>query len=183
MEAFPTTIDGLWKLHVKTIEDERGAIREFYRGSSWTDARLPLLGPWAQVNVTVSRRGTVRGLHGEAMNKLVGIAAGTAFGAYVDTRAGSPTRGETHTVVLEPGVQVFVPRGVCNGFQATSDGGCTYMYCFDKEWETGMSGVAVNPLDPALGIAWPIPVDVDDAASISVKDRSLPTLAEVLAGS
>jgi dTDP-4-dehydrorhamnose 3,5-epimerase len=43
-----------------------------------------------------------------------------------------------------------------------------------------MAGSAVNPLDPALGIAWPLPVDVDDPASISAKDRALPTRAEVL---
>jgi dTDP-4-dehydrorhamnose 3,5-epimerase len=78
---------------------------------------------------------------------------------------------------------VFVPKGVCNGFQATSEGGCTYLYCFDNEWQPGMSGVAVHPLDPELGIAWPIPVDVDDPAAISAKDRALPSLAEVLAGS
>jgi dTDP-4-dehydrorhamnose 3,5-epimerase len=43
-----------------------------------------------------------------------------------------------------------------------------------------MAGSAVHPLDPALGIAWPLPVDVDDPASLSAKDRGLPTLAEVL---
>jgi dTDP-4-dehydrorhamnose 3,5-epimerase len=183
MEVSPTAIDGLCVIQVKTIEDDRGAIREFFRGSSWAGAGLPRLGPWSQVNVTVSHRGTVRGLHGEAMNKLVGIAAGEAFGAYVDARPGSPTRGEVVTVALAPGTQVFVPKGVCNGFQATSEGGCTYLYCFDNEWQPGMSGVAVHPLDPALGIRWPIPVDVDDPAAISAKDRALPSLAEVLAGS
>jgi dTDP-4-dehydrorhamnose 3,5-epimerase len=54
------------------------------------------------------------------------------------------------------------------------------VYCFDNEWQVGMSGVAVSPLDPALGIEWPIPVDRDDPAAISAKDSSLPTLAELL---
>ena len=41
-------------------------------------------GPWQQINVTETARGAVRGLHGEAMAKLVAIAAGSATGAYVN---------------------------------------------------------------------------------------------------
>jgi dTDP-4-dehydrorhamnose 3,5-epimerase len=183
MEVSKTTIDGLVVIQVKTIEDDRGVIREFYRESSWIESGLPPLGPWAQLNVTASRQGTVRGLHGEDMNKLVGIGSGEALGAYVDLRRDSPTFRAVITVPLTLTTQVLVPKGVCNGFQATSADGCNYVYCFDNEWRVGMSGVAVNPLDPALGIDWPLPVDRDDPAAISEKDRSLPTLAELLGDS
>ena len=43
--------------------------------------------------------------------------------------------------------------------------------------DVGMAGVAVTPLDPALGIAWPIPIDADDRAQLSAKDAAAPTLA------
>ena len=43
-----------------------------------------------------------------------------------------------------------------------------------------MDGVAVSPLDPALGIEWPEPFDARDPSMVSEKDRSAPTLAEVL---
>jgi dTDP-4-dehydrorhamnose 3,5-epimerase len=76
-------------------------------------------------------------------------------------------------------VQVLVPRGVANGFQATSPGITEYLYCFDKEWAPGMAGQAVNPLDPALGIDWPIPVDSTDRSQISQKDLEAPRLAEL----
>ena len=33
---------------------------------------------------------------------------------------------------------------------------------------------AVNPLDPALAIPWPRPIDRDDRSIISAKDESLP---------
>jgi dTDP-4-dehydrorhamnose 3,5-epimerase len=181
MDVSATDIAGLSVIEMKAIDDERGVIREFYRESSWIEAGLPSLGPWVQVNVTQTRQGTVRGLHGEAMHKLVGVAAGEAFGAYVDLRRDSPTFRAVVTVPLTLTTQVLVPQGVCNGFQATSRGGCQYLYCFDNEWRPGMSGVAVNPLDPALGIPWPLPIDRDDPAAISAKDRSLPTLAEVIA--
>jgi dTDP-4-dehydrorhamnose 3,5-epimerase len=180
MEVSETNIDGLVVIQMHAFEDDRGVIREFYRESSWIEAGLASLGPWAQLNVTDTRQGTVRGLHGEAMHKLVGIGSGEAFGAYVDLRRDSPTFRAVVTVPLTLRTQVLVPEGVCNGFQATSEGGCTYVYCFDNEWRSGMSGVAVNPLDPALGIDWPLPIDRDDRAAISEKDRSLPTLADLL---
>jgi dTDP-4-dehydrorhamnose 3,5-epimerase len=181
MEVSRTAIDGLCIVTMHAVEDERGVIREFFRESSWDAAGLPSPGVWRQTNVTYTRRAAIRGLHGEAMSKLVGVAAGDAFGAYVDVRRDSPSFRTVVTVPLTVGTQVFVPEGVCNGFQSLSDGGCTYVYCFDDEWRPGMSGAAVHALDPALCIAWPIPIDPDDPSLLSAKDRSLPTLAELLA--
>jgi dTDP-4-dehydrorhamnose 3,5-epimerase len=182
MEVSGTDIDGLRIITMYSFEDDRGVIREFYRESSWREAGLPSLGPWAQMNITFTRRGTIRGLHGEAMQKLVGVASGEAFGAYVDVRPESSTFRKVVTVPLVVGTQVLVPEGVCNGFQATSEGGCTYVYCFDDEWKPGMTGVSVYPLDPALGITWPLPIDPDNPAMLSERDRTSPMLDEAVAG-
>ena len=171
-----TEIEGLMVLQMKQITDERGTVREFYRESSFLEAGLPSLGPWLQVNITETRQGALRGLHGEEMFKLVAIIEGEAFGAYLDARADSPSRGKTVTVRLTKGTQVLVPKGVCNGFQSVSPGVTQYLYCFDQEWRPGMAGVAVNPLDPGAAIAWPLPVDVSDPAQISAKDANAPSL-------
>jgi dTDP-4-dehydrorhamnose 3,5-epimerase len=176
MSVERTAVEGLLAITMKQVTDDRGTVREFYRQSSWVEAGLPDLGPWQQVNLTETRPGALRGLHGEAMHKLVAIAAGEAFGAYVDARQDSPTYGAVATLRLVPGQQVLVPKGVCNGFQSVGDAATQYLYCFDAEWVPGMAGVAVNPLDPALGIAWPVAVDVDDPGQISVKDASAPGL-------
>lgn len=178
MSVEATAIDGLFVVTMKQVRDERGVVREFYRASSWEAAGLPSLGPWQQVNVTETRRGAVRGLHGEDMFKLVAVAAGEAFGAYVDAREGSPTFGAVATVELKAGQQVLVPKGVGNGFQSITD--TQYLYTFDTEWQPGMAGIAVNPLDPALGVSWPLPIDVDDPAIISVKDRDQPAFAQAV---
>jgi dTDP-4-dehydrorhamnose 3,5-epimerase len=172
-----TEIPGLVILRMKQITDERGTIREFFRQSAMAEAGLHT-GGWAQVNVTETRHGAIRGLHGEQMTKLVAVIAGSAFGAYVDTRADSSARGKVVTVNLNLGTQVLVPAGVCNGFQAT--GNSQYLYCFDEEWKPGMAGTAVHPLDPALGITWPVDIDPTDHALLSAKDAAQPTLAEVL---
>ena len=171
-----TAIAGLVVLRMKQVTDERGTVREFYRESAFLEAGLPSLGPWVQVNITETNRGGVRGMHGEEMHKLVAVAAGAAFGAYVDARPDSPSLGTVHTVDLEPGTQVLVPPGVCNGFQALSEP-TQYVYCFDTEWSPTMSGVAVSPLDPELAIPWPLPIDPDDPAQLSAKDRGAPALA------
>jgi len=180
MKVSRTAIDGLCVVTMHAVEDERGVIREFYRESSWEGTGLSSPGAWRQTNVTYTHRAAIRGLHGEAMSKLVGIAAGEAFGAYVDVRPDSPTFRTVVTVPLTLGTQVLVPEGVCNGFQSLSDGGCTYLYCFDDEWRPGMRGTSIHALDPDLGIGWPIEIDPDDPSLLSAKDRSLPTLAELL---
>ena len=170
-----TAIAGLHVLTMKQVTDERGTVREFYRESAFLDAGLPSLGPWVQVNVTETRAGAVRGMHGEDMTKLVAVAAGSAHGAYVDARPGSETYGTVVQVRLEVGRQVLVPPGVCNGFQALEDG-TQFLYCFDVEWAPGMAGIACTPLDPDLAIDWPLPIDPDDPSVLSAKDRDAPGL-------
>lgn len=174
-----TAIDGLCQIEIKAVTDERGTVREFFRTSGFAEAGIDLPERWQQINLTWTRHGGVRGLHGEAMTKLVGVASGEAYGVYLDARAGSPSYGKVVTLPLTVGVQVLVPAGVCNGFQAVSPEGCGYLYCFDAEWSPGMAGVAVNPLDPALGIPWPVPVDAADPAMISAKDASAPPFSEL----
>ena len=115
-EAVPTAIDGLYIITMKQVTDERGTVRELFRQSAMDSTPLPQFGPWKQINATQTNRGSIRGLHAEAMNKLVAVVAGEAFGVYVDARIDSPTVGAVVTVPLTKGVQVFVPQGVCNGF-------------------------------------------------------------------
>jgi dTDP-4-dehydrorhamnose 3,5-epimerase len=173
-----TAIAGLVALTMKQVTDDRGTVREFFRRSAFEAAGVAGLGPFQQVNITETRRGGLRGLHAESMTKLVAVAAGEALGAYVDLRPGSATRGQVETIRLVPGVQVLVPEGVANGFQAIAEA-TQYVYCFDREWQPGMAGSACNPLDPALGIAWPLPVDRDDPTQISAKDLAAPLFADL----
>jgi dTDP-4-dehydrorhamnose 3,5-epimerase len=180
LEAETTAIDGLWIVQQKQITESRGGITELFRRSDLLAAGIPTLGSWEQVNLTRSVYGAVRGLHGEAMTKLVSIVSGAAFGAYLDARTTSPTRGACVTVELVPGTAVLVPQGVCNGFQTTSREGSLYLYCFDAEWQPGMAGPAVHPLDPDLAIPWPVPVSPHDRTALSAKDAGLPSAAEVL---
>lgn len=50
---------------------------------------------------------------------------------------------------------------------------------FDREWMPSMSGTALTPMDPDLGIPWPITIDVNNVEQISRKDANAPTLAHL----
>lgn len=180
MEVRPTTIKDLYVITIKEITDERGTIREFFRKSAFDIANIDSFGPWAQINVTETRQGAIRGLHAESMQKLVGLIEGEGFGAYLDLRDDSPTRGVVFTIKLTKGMQVVIPKGVCNGFQSTSKEASQYLYCFDAEWAPGMPGYSVNPLDSELSIPWPIKVSESDYDLISRKDAAAPLLKDVL---
>ena len=171
-----TDIEGLLVITPKQVTDERGTIRELVR-RSWL-AEHGLVSEFEQANNTLTHKGGLRGLHAEAMTKLVTVVSGEVFGAYVDIREGSESYGRVVTVDITPGVMVLVPQGVCNGFQAVRDN-TEYLYFFDREWKPGMPGSALAPLDPDLGIDWPIPVDTDNRAMISEKDLNAPRLKDL----
>jgi dTDP-4-dehydrorhamnose 3,5-epimerase len=149
-----TGIEGLLVLRERSGRDGRGVVREFYRRSELAEeAGLDVR--WQQINITTTERGAVRGLHGEPMAKLVGLAAGQALGGYVDTRRASPTFGHVCALELSVGMSILVPQGVCNGFQSTGKDSCVY------------------------GLDWPIAIDPSDRGQISAKDADLPTFAEL----
>ena len=172
-----SNIEGLKIISAKMSTDDRGTVRELFRGSIYFEVLPKTVTGWKQINLTRTKKGAVRGLHGEAMSKLVTVAYGSVFGAYVDTRPDSKTFGAVQTVHITLGVQVFVPQGVCNGFQALED--TEYLYFFDNEWVPGMPGTALCPLDPELDIKWPIPIETSDFNQISEKDSKAPTLKEL----
>jgi dTDP-4-dehydrorhamnose 3,5-epimerase len=177
MQITETEIEGLLVFRMKQVTDDRGTVREFFRSSAYGQV-LAGLGHWQQINVTETKYGALRGMHAEAMIKLVTCVSGQAFGAYLDSRADSPSYGKVVTLELTAGVQVLVPAGVCNGFQSVSEGGTQYLYCFTDEWKPGMAGTAFSPLDAGLGIHWPIPVDPTDVSQVSAKDASAPLFSD-----
>ena len=172
-----SNIEGLKIISAKMSTDDRGTVRELFRGSIYSEVLPETVTGWKQINLTKTKKGAARGLHGEKMSKLVTVAYGAVFGAYVDTRPDSKTFGAVQTVHITPGIQVFVPQGVCNGFQALED--TEYLYFFDNEWTPGMPGTALCPLDSELGIKWPISIDTRNPNQISEKDSNAPTLKEL----
>jgi dTDP-4-dehydrorhamnose 3,5-epimerase/reductase len=168
-----TPIPGLLVVRLALHTDDRGWFVENWQRAKMTPLGLPDFGP-VQANVAVSTtRGTLRGMHAEPWDKLVALASGSAYAAWVDLRPG-PAYGRTHAAALEPGTAVFIPRGVANGYQTLVDG-TSYSYLVNEHWRADASYLGIDPLDPALGIAWPLPIE---PSLMSERDRTAPRLAE-----
>lgn len=171
-----TTIPGLLLLRLDVHRDARGWFAEWWQREQMTALGLPDFAP-VQANVALnSSRGTTRGMHAEPWDKLVAVTAGRGYGAWVDLRAGDGF-GTTFTAALEPGVAVFVPRGVANGYQTLADD-TAYSYLVNDHWRPDLDYVAVDHADPALGLDWPLPMA---ERVLSERDRTAPRLAEVSA--
>jgi dTDP-4-dehydrorhamnose reductase/dTDP-4-dehydrorhamnose 3,5-epimerase len=169
-----TPIPGLLVLRLDLREDERGWFVEGWQREKMTALGLPDFGP-VQSNVSWNAsRGTTRGMHAEPWDKLVTVVAGRAYAAWVDLRAGD-SFGVTFTVDLQPGVAVFVPHGVANGYQTLTDA-TAYTYLVNAHWRPDLDYLAVDPDDPDLAIAWPVPAA---ERVMSERDRSAPRRATI----
>ena len=131
---------------------------------------------YVQQNTSFSaRKGTLRGMHYQlaphAEAKLVRCIKGALVDVIVDLRRGSPSymKHERFELDEENRRQLYVPRGFAHAFQTVSDNTEVSYLASAAYAPSAERGLRYN--DPALGIAWPLPVTV-----ISDKDASWPLL-------
>lgn len=176
MKAEKLSIDGAWRFEADQYPDERGNFVIWYESdefASQTGYELPL----AKTHHAVSAEQTIRGIHftllppGQA--KYVYCPAGRVLDVVVDVRVGSPTFGQWDSVVLDQDAfsSVFVADGLGHAYAALTDDSvlvylCSTRYAPERE-------VAVDALDPAIGIEWP----EWDRPILSQRDREAPSLA------
>ena len=167
-------IPGFYVIKLPVHGDNRGWFKENYQKEKMETLGLPAF-EVVQNNFSFNdKTGATRGLHAEPWEKYISVANGSVFGAWVDLRAG-PSFGTTFSIEINPGVAVFVPRGVANGYQTLEDN-VTYTYLVNDHWSPEAKYTFVNLFDPALDIKWPI--EQNDAI-ISDKDAAHPLLADV----
>lgn len=176
MQIRPLSIPGALEITPQQHGDRRGVFLEWYRADRLVDAlghRFAL----AQVNLSVSARGVVRGIHYAAVPpgqaKYVTCVSGQVRDVVVDLRVGSPTYGRWDSVLLDDTDRraVYLPEGVGHAFCALSDLAtvtylCSEPYAPDREH-------AVNAFDTDLGIDW-------GTADVTTSDRdaAAPSLAD-----
>jgi len=175
MIVSPTSLDGPALIDTVRRGDERGWFARVMCRETLAAHGLPH--DFVQANHSMTRRrGSIRGLHFQrpphAEAKLVRCVRGAIHDVIVDVREGSPTRWrwEAFALSAENGRMLIVPEGFAHGFQTlTDDAEVTYhvTHSYTPEAEGGL-----RHSDPALGIAWPLPV-----TDISAKDRAWPLLA------
>ncbi|KQT92245.1 dTDP-4-dehydrorhamnose reductase [Marmoricola sp. Leaf446] len=169
-------IPGLLVLRLPVHGDNRGWFKESWQRAKMTALGLPDFGP-VQHNVSFNdATGVTRGIHAEPWDKLVSVATGRVFGAWVDLREGE-SFGRVVTVELGPDTAVFVPRGVGNAYQ-TLEPATAYSYLVNAHWSAAAraSYTFLNVADETAAVPWPIPLD---RAELSQADLAHPRLAEV----
>lgn len=168
-------IKGLYVLQLPVHGDNRGWFKENYQKEKMEALGLPAF-TVVQNNFSYNEeQGVTRGLHAEPWEKYISVANGRVFGTWVDLRAGDGF-GTTFSTEINPGVAIFVPRGVANGYQ-TLEPKVTYTYLVNEHWSPDAKYTFVNLFDPSLGVAWPI---AKEEAIISDKDVAHPPLVDVI---
>ena len=171
-----TSIAGVWVVDLDRKADARGYFARVFCQDEF--AKRGLSPAVSQVNVGHNtRKGTIRGVHfqypphGEA--KLVRATRGAVLDVAVDLRPDSPTYLAHFAVELsaENGRALYIPEGCGHAYQTLEDG-TDLLYFTSRPWAPGFDD-GLSPFDPALRIAWPLPV-----TEISTKDRDARPLEE-----
>ncbi|NHN56415.1 dTDP-4-keto-6-deoxy-D-glucose epimerase [Calidifontibacter sp. DB0510] len=177
MQIEPLRIDGAYVVTPRQFPDDRGVFLESFRA----DHLAEQLGHRMQVrqtNISVSARGTVRGVHfaevPPSQAKYVTAASGALLDFVVDLRVGSPTFGKSESVLLDENNRraVYLAEGLGHAFVALADHTTAVYLCSQVYAPAREHGI--HPLDPALGLA--IPDDI--TPTLSPKDATAPTLRE-----
>ena len=176
MDIQPLGIEGAFVVTPRQFPDDRGVFLESFRG----DRLAEYLGhrpDIVQTNISVSSKGTVRGIHfadiPPGQGKYITALSGSLLDFIVDLREGSPTFGTVEQVLLDTVDRraVYLTEGLGHAFCALEDDTTAMYLCTAAYNPTGEHGI--HPLDPDIGL--PIPTDLE--ITLSAKDEAAPTLA------
>ncbi|EFC84902.1 dTDP-4-dehydrorhamnose 3,5-epimerase family protein [Parafrankia sp. EUN1f] len=180
MEVTELPIADTWLFTPRKHSDPRGTFLEWFR----TDALESVAGhrlELAQANASVSRAGTLRGVHyaqvPPSQAKYVTCVSGRVLDCVVDIRLGSPTFGAHAAVILDDVDRrgLYIAEGLGHAFMALTDNAvitylCSAPYTPAREY-------GINPLDPDLDLPWP----PDITPLLSEKDVAAPSLSQAAA--
>jgi dTDP-4-dehydrorhamnose 3,5-epimerase len=175
MNIIPTALPGAVIIEPKVFGDARGLFLETWNRPRYEEAGLP--GNFIQDNLSMSRKGVLRGLHYQRpfpQGKLLSVLDGEIFDVAVDIRRGSPDFGRWVGVVLssENRRQFYVPPGFAHGFCVLSDKALVTYKCTEVYHPGADRGVRWD--DPRIGIDWPI-----NDPLVSDKDGRAPLLGDI----
>lgn len=154
-------LTGLKLIQRNVIADKRGFLARMYCQDQLL--QIGLAAAIVQINMTLTRlKGCVRGMHFQytpyAETKIISCLRGQVFDVALDLRKNSPTFLQWHAEILSPELNnsLLIPQGFAHGFQALSDD-CELLYFHTTAYHPPAEG-GISPLDPKIGIDWPLPV-------------------------
>ena len=172
MKVTTCDLQGLLIIEPDVFGDNRGYFMESWNRQRYRDAGVDF--DFVQDNFSLSRRGTLRGLHFQnplAQGKLVSVLQGEVFDVGVDIRRSSPTFGRWFGMTLsaENKRQFFLPPGFAHGFLVLSEMALFHYKCTDYYSPKDERGFRWD--DPEVGIRWPV-----ENPTLSDRDAAAPRL-------
>ena len=178
MQIRELSIPDAYEVTPQQHADDRGVFFEWYRFDRLEEAVGHPLN-LRQANSSVSKRGSVRGIHfadiPPSQAKYVTAPKGAVLDFVIDIRVGSPTFGKWDSVLLDDVDRraVYVAEGLGHCFVALTEGATVSYLVTDTYNPTREHGV--NPLDADIALRFP-----DEAGEplLSPKDTDAPGLHE-----
>jgi dTDP-4-dehydrorhamnose 3,5-epimerase len=173
VRAFPTELEGVLLFAPTPHRDARGFLVETYKEPAYRE--LGLDATFVQANLTLSRKGVLRGLHYQRrQGKLVTVVRGEIQDVAVDIRPDSETFGRRVEARLsaEEQPQIYVPPGFAHGFSVLSDEAYVWYMTTDIYRPTEEGGIRFD--DPDLAIDWRV-----ESPLVSERDRQHPFLRDI----
>lgn len=158
-------IPGLRRIEPSVFRDERGEFVE-----TWNADDYAFAGAFVEDDLSVSRKGVLRGLHGDNRTwRLVQCVAGAMYVVVADVRDGA-RQWEGFDLSAHNRLQVLVPPGCATGLAALEDPSIL-LYKQTERYRGPEGQFTVRWDDPSLDIEWPI-----DDPMVSDRDRNAPDL-------
>ena len=174
MKTVKTPLDGLIIVELQIFGDHRGFFAETHHQKRYRENGINRT--FVQDNISLSVRGTLRGLHFQIKKpqaKLVQALTGEIYDVAVDIRPASATFGQWFGTVLSETDkrQLFIPEGFAHGFCVLSDKALFAYKCSDYYDPDDEGGILWS--DQTLAIDWPV-----DTPIVSAKDSRLPHFSD-----
>jgi dTDP-4-dehydrorhamnose 3,5-epimerase len=172
------SIEGAWIAKSPLLTDNRGYFREWF-SLEQISSTLGLAFDVKQANMSSSKKGVIRGIHysivEEGQSKWVTCVSGLIWDVVVDLRPNSPTFKSWLGVYLSPstGDSLLISEGLGHGFVSLEENS-EIVYLLNSPYSPSKE-FAIHPLDPDLGIDWPIQNIV-----LSNRDSTAPSFREQL---
>jgi len=174
MRIEPTALDGVVRICIEPIRDDRGFFARTLCEQTLGDAGLVTHYPEHSISFNTAA-GTLRGMHWQAEPhgeiKIVRCTRGRVFDVAVDIRPASPTYRQWvgEELSAENGTALYIPQGFAHGF-ITLEPETEVLYAISEGYRPELArGFRYD--DSEVGIAWPLP-----PAVLSERDRALPAL-------
>ena len=182
MKVTPLKIDGSWIIDLNIFEDGRGFFYESFRSEiakKYFGREFSI----KQSNTSVSKKGSVRGIHyalvPPSQAKYVQCQKGSIVDYIIDIRVGSPTFSQFVEVDLSATnpQAIFIEEGLAHAFVALEDE--TVVTYFVSENYNPEREKGINPFDSDLDIKWPninLELSEKDKLAISLKEAQIQNL-------